>query len=589
VRRHGTSWFHGGLVAILSPVDMNKGGKRQFLMVSLLTCCIALAACRSSSPSTPSAPPRKPAKAAEKKVPDSEPDRDKLAAAHTHYTAGVLHEINHESDAALKEYYQAAMLDASDEDMILKVSAKFIETKQLDKAVEVLNRRASRSDATGAVLARLGAIYFEQGKTNEASAANRTAIKRSPSLLAGYHNLFLIALQNKQSAEALKVLDEASAQANTDLDFLLPLSQFYLRLALQAPEVKEAANAKAGAVLARAEKLNPDDPSEQLQLAEGYNAVGEYKKAAQVYLDLLKKLPDIPLVREKVRARLTDIYLRSDDRKQAAEQLAGIIRDDPTNPQAYYWLGALKLDQKEFQEAADAFNRCILLNKDFEPAYYDLAVAQLNLNKPGDALATLEKARGKFKENFQLEFWSGTALIRQKAYKEALLHYTRAELLARASDPKRLNELFYFEFGAAFERSGDYEQAEKYFQKSLDNSPDFAEALNYLGYMWVEHGKKLQEARGLIEKAVKLEPKNPAYLDSLGWVLFKLGQPKEALSNLLKATEFSPEPDATIYDHLGDIYAALNQRDKAREAWQKSLSVEASEAVEKKLKEAPAK
>jgi len=107
--------------------------------------------------------------------------------------------------------------------------------------------------------------------------------------------------------------------------------------------------------------------------------------------------------------------------------------------------------------------------------------------------------------------------------------------------------------------------------------------------MWVEHGKKLEEARELIEKAVKLEPKNPAYLDSLGWVQFKLGQSKEGLENILKAAEFSKEPDATIYDHLGDIYAALNQSDKARDAWQKSLSLEASEAVQKKLAPEPEK
>jgi tetratricopeptide (TPR) repeat protein len=177
------------------------------------------------------------------------------------------------------------------------------------------------------------------------------------------------------------------------------------------------------------------------------------------------------------------------------------------------------------------------------------------------------------------------ALSRQKAYKEALRHYTEAEVLARTSEPKRLNELFYFQVGAAFERSGDYDQAEKYFQKCLEASPNFAEALNYLGYMWAEHGKKLPEARAMIEKAVKLEPKNPAYLDSLGWVLFKQGEPKQGLENILKAVEFSEQPDATIYDHLGDIYAVLNQSDKAREAWQKSLSLEASEAVQKKLGE----
>jgi tetratricopeptide (TPR) repeat protein len=87
----------------------------------------------------------------------------------------------------------------------------------------------------------------------------------------------------------------------------------------------------------------------------------------------------------------------------------------------------------------------------------------------------------------------------------------------------------------------------------------------------------------LIEKAVKLEPKNPAYVDSLGWVLYRLNRPEEALAQEQKAIELSPEPDPTLYDHLGDIYAALKQDDKAREAWQKSLSLETNDQVRKKL------
>src|SRR5262249_33805914 len=123
----------------------------------------------------------------------------------------------------------------------------------------------------------------------------------------------------------------------------------------------------------------------------------------------------------------------------------------------------------------------------------------------------------------------------------------------------------------------------KYFEKTLKLAPESAEAMNYLGYMWAEHGKKLDRARELIEKAVKAEPKNAAYLDSLAWVLFKLNKPQEALPQALKAIEFSEEPDPTVYDHLGDIYAALNQVEKAREAWKKSVSLEPNEEVKKKL------
>jgi tetratricopeptide (TPR) repeat protein len=182
-----------------------------------------------------------------------------------------------------------------------------------------------------------------------------------------------------------------------------------------------------------------------------------------------------------------------------------------------------------------------------------------------------------------LEFYTALAYSHQKAYADALRHYVAAEIIAQATDPQRLHEGFYFQLGATSERKGDHAQAEKYFEKSLQLAPDFAEAQNYLGYMWAEQGTKLDQARALIEKALKAEPKNAAFLDSMAWVLFKLNQSGEALPYALQAAELSEKPDATVYDHIGDIYAALKQIEKAREAWNKSLSLEPNEEVRKKL------
>jgi len=104
--------------------------------------------------------------------------------------------------------------------------------------------------------------------------------------------------------------------------------------------------------------------------------------------------------------------------------------------------------------------------------------------------------------------------------------------------------------------------------------------LNYLGYMWADRGENLQEARELIGKAIKQEPRNAAFLDSMGWVLFKLNQPEEALEWLLQAINQAKEPDPTLYDHLGDVYAALKKQDKARESWQKAIAIEPNEIKE---------
>jgi tetratricopeptide (TPR) repeat protein len=306
-------------------------------------------------------------------------------------------------------------------------------------------------------------------------------------------------------------------------------------------------------------------------------------------LQLLTKYADSPLVRENVRAKLTDIYLRGSDQKHAVEQLEAMVQDDPANAQAYYYLGGLAFGEKKFDQAAEYFEKTWLFRPELQQVYYDLAGVQINLNKTQDALATLEKARAKFPNSFVTEFLSGLAYNKRKEYAEAVKHFTAAEVMARATEPKRLNEAFYFQLGAVYERKGDHEQAEIYFQKCLEMAPDFAEALNYLGYMWADRGVKLDKARELIEKAVKLEPKNAAFLDSLGWVLYKLDQPQPALEQMLKAVEFAEEPDATLYDHLGDIYTALKQPEKAREVWRKSLSIEPNEQIQKKLDSPPAK
>ncbi|HWN93532.1 MAG TPA: tetratricopeptide repeat protein, partial [Methylomirabilota bacterium] len=278
------------------------------------------------------------------------------------------------------------------------------------------------------------------------------------------------------------------------------------------------------------------------------------------------------------------LYLRDNDPGSAAEQLKEIIRDTPTNPQAYFFLGAIAYEQKRFDEALDNYRKALLLGLDTQQIHFDIAVTHLALNKPREALDYLDKARKKFRQSFLGEFYSGIAYMRLKEFTNALERFTAAEVVANATETNRLTHGFYFELGAAHERAGKIPEAESYFEKCLKMSPAFPPALNYLGYMWADRGTNLSRARELIEKAVQLDPTNAAYLDSLGWVLFKQGHVKEALDPIRKAVELNEEPDATLFDHLGDVYAALKQPEKAQEAWRKSLEVEPNKEVEKKLK-----
>jgi tetratricopeptide (TPR) repeat protein len=208
------------------------------------------------------------------------------------------------------------------------------------------------------------------------------------------------------------------------------------------------------------------------------------------------------------------------------------------------------------------------------------------VKKPADALSLLEKARSRFKLNFAQEFYAGVALAAMEKYAEAVAKFVSAELLGKTTEPERLNAQFYFQIGSASERAKDFEPAVKYFRRALELEPNFAEALNYLGYMWAERGENLEEARSMIERALKEEPKNSAFLDSMAWALFKLKQPSEALTYMNRAIEFSKDPDATLFDHLGDILAALNRKSEAREAWEKALKLEPKDEIRKKIESA---
>ena len=513
----------------------------------------------------------------------AEQSAERLAKAHAHYSAAVLHDINAEPRAAAEEYYQAALLDPDDRDLILEASRRLLQIKQPDQALEVVTRAAAQPDAAGEIYARLGLIYSQLSKPDLAVAANRTAIKKSPGSLVGYQGLYQGYLGNKQAQDALKVLEDAARQPRPDAEFLIGLAELYLGFGVQVPPQRVSANAKALALLNRTEKLSPLTPLLRLKLADGFNLLGDSTRAAQFYLEVLKSPPDLPLVEERVRANLTSIYLRGSDHKRAVEQLQAILRDDPTNPQAYYYLGRMALEDKKPEEAIEYLSKALLMSPELETGYYFLAMAQIGLNRISNALNTLDKARQKFQPTFPLEYYTALAFSREKAYPEALQHFVTAEVIAKATDPKLLDEGFYFQLGATCERKGDLAQAEEYFQKSLKLAPNFTESMNYLGYMWAEHDLKLDQARELIEKALKAEPKNAAYLDSMAWVLFKLKHPKDALPYVLQAVELTDKPDATVYDHLGDIYATLNELDQARDAWRKSLAVEQSEDISKKL------
>lgn len=180
--------------------------------------------------------------------------------------------------------------------------------------------------------------------------------------------------------------------------------------------------------------------------------------------------------------------------------------------------------------------------------------------------------------------------------------YTLANALALADQPLAALEVLNrdplvqqtgdwrvrFLRGAAWSEAGYWQDAETEMQAALELAPDRPEVLNYLGYLWVDRGHRVEEGLAMIERAVAAEPENAAYIDSLGWAHFRLHRYDEAVEHLEAAVLLAPS-DPEVNDHLGDAYWQVGREREARFQWERALNLDlpADERaeVERKLAE----
>ena len=161
-----------------------------------------------------------------------------------------------------------------------------------------------------------------------------------------------------------------------------------------------------------------------------------------------------------------------------------------------------------------------------------------------------------------------------KRGKEAVDAVNQAMEVAGTEDRKQIAKLT---LASAQQNSGDFKGAETTLRGILAESPNNPIAQNNLGYFLADRNEKLDEALKLIQEAVKSEPDNPSYLDSLGWVYFRQGKLDLAEENLKKALKYDTS-SATIHEHLGDVYQKQGKPDLAKASWQKALTLSSDSA-----------
>jgi tetratricopeptide (TPR) repeat protein len=232
----------------------------------------------------------------------------------------------------------------------------------------------------------------------------------------------------------------------------------------------------------------------------------------------------------------------------------------------------LLLDSEGQHEAANTIYDAVSSASPMKPTAV-VRVAQ-NLDAMGDRAEALRRLRNIVStrpEDLDAVSVLGDLLRYDEQYVEAVDAYTKALEITGGDAPADWR--FYYVRGIANERAKLWPAAEADFLKALELNPDQPSVLNYLGYSWIDMDMHLDEALGMIEKAVDAQPQDGYVVDSLGWAFYKLDRIDEAVETLERAVMLRPN-DAEINDHLGDAYWKAGRRLEAQFQWKIAKSVD---------------
>jgi tetratricopeptide (TPR) repeat protein len=502
---------------------------------------------------------------------------------------GRLYILNKDLLKAEDQFKQAIKLDPGSEEAVTSLAYLYNDEGDAKRALETLNS-LPESGRSSKIYAALGATYEKQKDYKSAVAAYEKALKLDKENLDAMRGLAQNLANDNQVDAALtqyKAVQDADPQ---DPQAAVEMSKLYRRMGKLDLAMES---------LKKAEPLSQDSMEVTYNEALILEAQGKYDDAAAALQKLITRTTSADgkysagerSNRALFLERLGNVYRESGRPQLALDAFRKMVElGGEESGRGYQELVDTYREQKQWPEATRTAQEAVNKLPDDKNLKLTLAIQLADDGKADDAIKLGKSALNGSADDRETYLSLAQLYARLKRWKEAEDAVNEAS--KRITRPEEKEYLQYFQ-GSLYERQKKYEEAEQAFRQVLQQNPNNSTTLNYLGYMLADHNSHLEEALTLIKKAVALEPQNPAYLDSLGWVYFKLGNYDLAEENLRKASEKTPN-DGTIQDHLAELYAktgklklAANHWERALEEWSKSAAADVDQddvnRVQKKL------
>jgi tetratricopeptide (TPR) repeat protein len=477
------------------------------------------------------------------------------ARAYDYFTSGTIYELMGAMQLANQRYAEALKYYPQSREIRYAFAASFLRLQDFQRALREARKISPPDLKTWYLMAD---CYRYQGIADSSVIAYNKVLELDSTNVQAYYRISSYYEDKGNLDSAIWAFEQITVN--------LPSPRAWLQLGnlqVRARRLKEAEGSYR-------RSLALDSTESNVRAYLGLSAILEDKGNMPQALELLEKVARLAPQDLVIQNRLLAFYQVNGMNEKALGAAGGILSLAPNDHDMVRRLALVYFENDSLYLADSLFTWLIDNGDEDVITYYyggRLALAAEDLSAAKSRFMRLTASADSI-----VDGWLNLGLIYrlEDSLDLEIVTYERSlQYLKNGEDSSRV----LFSLGVTLERHSRFDHAVDTFERLLAFAPDHSQALNYLGYMLADKGIRLEYARGLIEQALEIMPENGAYIDSYGWVLFRLGRLEKALEELLRATQYE-QNDPVVMEHVGDVYNALGDSANANVYWNKALELD---------------
>lgn len=532
------------------------------------------------------------------------------ATIKTMYHDALKYKMKGDREKAL-EYFQALQLKDKDNSAVyFELSRIYDSQGSFVKALENGEKARELDPENKWYLHWIAILYKKNSYYKKAADAFGKLVENDPKnldYLIAWSEVLYLSGQREKTVEAYNMLEEVYGQepevivrryqllmelerfeeAVEDLELLISLDpangQYYQMLA--ETYEKMGMPDKATEIYEQMAALEGSNSKISLIMAQKYFEQGEDEKGIQALIRVYED-EEVDIDR-KVQLLLTLYELEAAEKVPFQEKIKELLdileKKHPEEAKTYSIYGDYYLQKEDYSNAREKFIKALEYDQSRFPIWNQVLLLSFELNDFESMYQYGEQALTLFPSQPVVYLYKGIGALQTNRYDEAISTLNTGKDLVFNND--ELKAEFFQNMGDAYYKKGEFNDAFKNYDRSLELNPDNGFLLNNYSYYLSEKKMHLDKAEEMAKKANNLIPEQPSFMDTYGWVFFNKGKYDEAIKWIEKAAQKDPK-SSTILEHYGDVLFKLGRVDEAVSQWKKAQQQEgASEILEQKIKD----